>query len=203
MFRNNNSINPGTFTCTGYSSEISDICYTVKQHDKRQYSGLIQFRHKMIKPMICHSRHHCQHALMILTGDTVDAFHGHTLHHNSVGTSQRNQLRRKVSLQIFSYKDFVNFFAGFDSLHNSPEAIDIIVAVHVFILFSIIFVTYSFLLSLGQQASCRRNGRFINVCSSKHSSYRSYSLFIAQKRYAGVGRLLVILFIDPILMCAF
>ncbi len=121
--------------CTCDGTEIAHVSDAVEHHDERQQAGLVEFGNQMIEAVICHGRHHGQHALMILARYAVDALYGHTLHHDPHLAGKLRELRGEVAVQILGHEYLVDILSGLESLHDGAYAINIVGTVHLLILF--------------------------------------------------------------------
>ena len=115
---------------TGYGTEVSHISDAVEHYHKGKYSGLEKLGYEIVDGMIGDGRHHGYHALMVLAGDAVETFLGHTLYHESVFAREGKKFCCKRPRKVFPYKQLVYFFTGLDGFHHSSQTEDVIVWLH-------------------------------------------------------------------------
>ena len=76
---NDQPVQPGTFRSSCNGTKITDICYAIKQHQKRDLAGFIYHRYKLVQVMIENGRYQGYNSLVVFPGKPAQLFTRHKL----------------------------------------------------------------------------------------------------------------------------
>ena len=132
---NHNGIYTRTLTGAGYRSEVAHISHPIQQDNKRIFSLLIHKGNDVFQPLISNGRHECDHTLVVLACETIQALLRHPLHRNRSSSQHLHQPFGQLTLQLSLDQDLVYLFIRLNGLHHGTNAKYHLVFLHYYALF--------------------------------------------------------------------
>src|SRR5574344_269353 len=119
--RNHDGIHSGTVTGTCYGSEVAHIGEPVQHDEERTFAFFEQSGNDVFYLLVSDGRYESHNTLMVLAGDAVDSFYGHSLHGDVLAFQGAEQFARQIALYVFFNEYFVYFFSGFYSFYDCSD----------------------------------------------------------------------------------
>ena len=116
--RDDDTVYTCTFASTGNGTEVTHIGQTI-QHDEQWILAFFEKeRNQIFCLLVSNGRNISHYTLVVLTGNSVDAFYRYTLYRNQCSLQYGKQFFGKVALNVAFHQNFVDFLSGLNGFDD-------------------------------------------------------------------------------------